>query len=275
NAWFIDAVLKGTKLYPGEGELIVNNYPPLSFYITAAAAKLTGDAIGAGRILSLFSAFGVSAAAGFCIRALGGSRAAAAFGGFWLLATLSHFFPRYVGVNDPSLPALALMVLGFGLFLSRLRAGRAVEPAIALMILAGFVKHNEPVFPLTALIWLAMLDKKAAFRAAAFAAVLCTAGLALCAAVYGEDFITQMLMPREVTLKHMLSTVNKLQWIAPALLLWGLWAWPNRKAPEAKFTALLVSLALVSGVIQAAGAGVATNAYLEAVAAAAVAAALA
>jgi hypothetical protein len=275
NAWFIDAVLNGTPLYPGPSELIVNNYPPLSFYITALAAKLTGDTIIAGRILSLLSAFAISAAVGLCIRALGGSRAAAAFGGFWLLATLSHFFTRYVGVNDPSLLALALMVFAFALFLSRLRSGRAVEPAIALMVFAGFIKHNMPVFPLAALIWLALLDKKAALRAAAFAAALCAAGLLLCVAIYGRDFIAQMLMPREITLKHMLSTVNKLQWIAPALLFWGLWAWPNRKIPEARFTALLLSLALASGLFQAAGAGVVYNAYFEAVVASAIAAALA
>jgi hypothetical protein len=275
NAWFIDAVSKGAPLYPDPGELIVNNYPPLSFYITALVSKLTGDTIIAGRILSLLSAFAVSAAAGLCIRTLGGSRAAAAFGGFWLLATLSHFFTRYVGVNDPSLLALALMVFAFALFIGRLRAGRAVEPAIALMVLAGFIKHNMPVFPLAALIWLAILDKKAALRAAAFAAGLCAAGLLLCLAVYGGDFIAQMLMPREITLKHMLSTVNKLQWIAPALLFWGVWAWPNRKSPEAKFTTLLIGLALASGLFQAAGAGVVYNAYFEAVVASAIAIALA
>jgi hypothetical protein len=275
NAWFIDAVLKGTPLYPGPGELIVNNYPPLSFYITALAAKLTGDTIIAGRLLALLSVFAVSAAAGLCIRALGGSRAAAAFGGLWLLATLSHFFTRYVGVNDPSLPALALMVFAFALFLSRLRAGRAVEPAIALMVLAGFVKHNMPVFPLAALIWLTLLDKKAALRAALFAAGLCAAGLLLCTAAYGGDFITQMLMPREITLKHMLSTVNKLQWVAPALLFWGFWAWPNRNTPEARLTALFLGLALLSGLFQASGAGVVYNSYFEAVVATAIAAALA
>jgi hypothetical protein len=193
----------------------------------------------------------------------------------WLLATLSHFFTRYVGVNDPSLLALALMVFAFALFLSRLRAGRAVEPAIALMVLAGFTKHNMPVLPLAALIWLAMLDKKAALRAAAFAAGLCATGLLLCAAVYGGDFIAQMLMPREIALKHMLSTMNKLQWIVPALFFWALWAWPNRKAPEARFTALLLGLALLSGLFQAAGAGVVYNAYFEAVLASAIAAALA
>src|SRR5262249_38406250 len=92
NAWFIAALLHGTPLYPPRGELLVINYPPLSFYITAAVARLTGDTIIAGRILALLSAFAVSGAAGLCIRSLGGSRAAAAFGGLWLLAMLSHFF---------------------------------------------------------------------------------------------------------------------------------------------------------------------------------------
>jgi hypothetical protein len=73
----------------------------------------------------------------------------------------------------------------------------------------------------------------------------------------------------------MLSTVNKLQWIAPALLFWGLWAWPNRYTSEAIFTALLLGLALASGLFQAAGAGVVYNAYFEAVVASAIAVALA
>ncbi len=275
NAWFTDAVLTGTPLYPGRGELIVNNYPPLSFYITALAAKLTGDTILAGRLLSLLATFGVCAAAGFCVRALGGSRAAAAFGGLWLLATLSHFFTRYVGVNDPSLLALAIMLSGFAWFLSRLRAGRDVSPALLIMILAGFTKHNMPVFPAAAMIWLAITARSTAVRALFISAGACAAGLALCVAAYGPDFIAQMAMPREISFKHMLSTVNKLQWIAPALLVWGLWAWPNRAAPEARLTALLVSLGLASGLFQAAGAGVVYNAYFEAAAASAIAVALA
>ncbi|MGO9982876.1 MAG: glycosyltransferase family 39 protein [Rhodomicrobium sp.] len=275
NAWFIDAVLNGTALYPSRDELIVNNYPPLSFYFVALVSKLTGDTIFAGRLISLVSTLVVSFGAGYCIRALGGSRGAAAFGGFWLLATLSHFFTRHVGVNDPSMLALALMVLALALFLDRVRASRAVEPAIALMVLAGFTKHNLPAFPLAALIWLAMNDKRAALRAAAFGASLCAAGLLLCTTAFGPQFAEQMLMPRVISVGHMLSTVNKLQWIAPALMFWGLWAWANRKAPAAQFTALLLGLSLTSGLFQAAGAGVIYNAYFEVVVASAIAAAIA
>ncbi|MGO9173280.1 MAG: hypothetical protein ACLP7P_15140 [Rhodomicrobium sp.] len=275
NAWFTDRILNGGSPYPSADELIVNNYPPLSFYLTALAAKLTGDTILAGRLIALASTGLVAIAAGLCIRALGGSRAAAAFGGFWLLATLSRFFTLYAGVNDPTMLALALMGLGLAYFLQRLRTGRAVEPAIALMVLAGFVKHTMPDYPLAALIWLAASNKRAALRAAAFGAGLAAAGLALCALAFGPDFATQMLMPRVMSFKHIFFALNRLQWIAPALLFWGLWAWPNRKVPAVRFTALLLGLSLASGLFQATGAGVTYNAYFGVVFASAIAVALA
>ncbi|MGO9461551.1 MAG: hypothetical protein ACLPWS_20350 [Rhodomicrobium sp.] len=262
HGWYIDSVLKGQPLYPGPHEMRVNNYPPLSFYLTAAVAKLTGDAILAGRLLSLASLFVLSAAAGISVRALGGSRAAAAFGAVWLFATLAQFFQNYVAVNDPSLLAVALAGLGLAYFLHCLRARRAVEPAIALMVIAGFFKHNFPGIPLAALIWLALIDKRAALRAALFGAALTFGGLLLCAAAFGPDFATQMLMPREMTFRHVLMAVNRLQWIAPAVAAWALWAWRNRTQPAAQFTALLIGITLVNGLGIAAGAGVTYNAYL-------------
>lgn len=276
NAWFTDRLLAGGSPYPSADELVVNNYPPLSFLLTALLAKLTGDTILAGRLIALVSTGLAPLAAGLCVRALGGSRAVAAFGGFWLLATLSRFFTLYAGVNDPSLLALALMGLGLAYFLHRVRAGRAVEPAVALMVVAGFAKHTMPDYPLAAFLWLAMSGgRRAALRAAVFGAILCAAGLALCAIVFGPDFATQMLMPRVMTLKHILFALNRLQWIAPALLFWGFWAWPNRNEPIARFTALLIGLSLASGLFQAAGAGVTYNAYFGAVFASAIAVALA
>ena len=262
HGWYIDAVMQGLPLYPGPEEMHVNNYPPLSFYLTAAVARLTGDAILAGRLLSLASLFVITAAAGIAVRALGGSRAAAAFGAFWLFATLIQFFQYYVGVNDPSLLAVALMGLGLASFLRRLQAGRAVEPAIALMVIAGFFKHNFPSIPVVALIWLALMDKKAALRATAFGAFLCIIGLSLCAVAFGPNFLNEMTMPREMTFKNILMAANRLQWIAPAVAAWGLWAWPNRRQPAAQFTALLIGMTLFNGLYTAAGAGVTFNAYL-------------
>ena len=275
HAWYIDAVTQGLPLYPGPDEMRVNNYPPLSFILTSAVARLTGDAILAGRLLSLASLFVIMAAAGMAVRALGGSRTAAAFGAFWLFATLTQFFQYYVGVNDPSLLAIALMGLGLAYFLRCLQKGRAVEPAIALMVIAGFFKHNFPGIPVVALIWLAFIHKKAALRATIFGALLCVIGVSLCVAAFGTNFLNEMLMPREVTVGHILSAVNRLQWIAPAVAVWALWAWPNRRQPAAQFTALLIAMTLLNGLYTAAGAGVTYNAYLAVTFASAIAVGLA
>jgi len=272
NAWFVDAALNGRPLYPSSGELIVNNYPPLSFYMTALVAKLIGDTIIAGRLLSIFALLAVAAATGSCIRDLGGSRRAAAFGALWLLATMSHAFTHYIGMNDPSLLGFAIMCLGLALFLHRLKAGRAIEPAIAIMVLAGFVKHTLFALPLAALIWLGLSNRPAAVRAAGFGGALCTAGLLCCTATFGPNFATQMLMPREISFEHALANINKLQWIAPALLCWLFWACSKRMA---QFTALLLGLTLFSGLVLTGGAGVVHNAYFEAFFASAAAVALA
>jgi hypothetical protein len=56
NAYFQDAAAIGENIYPPAGNLLVNNYPPLSFY----AIGLLGKAIGAdnlfvGRAVSLIA----------------------------------------------------------------------------------------------------------------------------------------------------------------------------------------------------------------------------
>src|ERR1700712_1766711 len=50
NAYLAHAAMTGAPLYP-QG-LMVNNYPPLSFYVVGALGSLTGDPIMAGRLLS-------------------------------------------------------------------------------------------------------------------------------------------------------------------------------------------------------------------------------
>jgi hypothetical protein len=275
NAWFVDAILHGAPLYPAREEFIVNNYPPLSFYAVALLSKLTGDVVYAGRLISLISTAAISVSIALCIRALGGSRPVALFGALWFLATIAHFFTRYVGVNDPNLLALAVMGLALALFLTRLSKEKSVAPAIALMVLAGFIKHNLIAIPLAALIWLSLKDRGEGLRATLLGIALAALGLLICASFYGPNFLQQMLMPRQISIAHMLSIVGKLQWFAPALLFWGLWAWPNRNSPEARFSALLIGVSLASDLLQAAGAGVSINAHFEILFATGIAVALA
>jgi len=58
NAYLAHAAVTGAPLYP-QG-LMVNNYPPLSFYIVGALGTITGDPIVAGRLVSLISFFALT-----------------------------------------------------------------------------------------------------------------------------------------------------------------------------------------------------------------------
>jgi hypothetical protein len=275
NAWYADAALRGGRLYPDQGELIVNNYPPLSFYLIGLVSLFTSNAIYAGRLVSILSLGVIACSIGVCVRQLGGSRTAAVFGAVFFLATMARFFTRYVAINDPNMLALAAMGWALAFFLARLSAGKSVEPAVACLVLAGFLKHSLIAIPFTALIWLAFTQPRRGLRASLFAAGLVGLGLAICLAVYGTGFFVQLLMPRVLSIGYALRVANKIQWVAPALLLWAIWAWPNRHTAPARFSALLIAISYAACTIQTAGDGVVRNAFFELVFASGVAAGLA
>ena len=60
NAYHAAAAMSGTPLYPGPRSFMIDNYPPLSFYLVGALGRLFGDNIFAGRIIALLSFFFVS-----------------------------------------------------------------------------------------------------------------------------------------------------------------------------------------------------------------------
>lgn len=64
----------GGSLYPPVDAATFINYPPLSFYLTAAIAGLTGDDIVAGRILALAALAITTLNVGLAARRLGAAR---------------------------------------------------------------------------------------------------------------------------------------------------------------------------------------------------------
>ena len=264
NAYHADSAMRGVAgLYPPSDGLVANNYPPLSFYITGWLGRVFGDALYVGRALSLLATLALGVAAAMVVRRFGGTRAAALIGGFWFVATMARFFEFYVGMNEPQLLAQAIMAAALVWFLKRHADGRAVEPAVLLMVLAGFVKHNIVVVPLVALAWLALDNWRLGLRAAIVGAIAAAAGLALCMWLYAPYFVADMLMPRTYHLERALSTFGRLQFILPAMVLWGAWAYVERRSRSARFSALLIGVALVICVVQKAGAGVDENAQFE------------
>ena len=263
NAYHADSAMRGSGLYPPPDGLVANNYPPLSYYLIGWLARLFGDPLYVGRALSLLATLGLGGAAAAVVGQFGGSRAACLIAGFWFVATLARFFEFYVSMNEPQLLGLAVMSAGLAWFLKRHIEGRAVEPAVLVMVLAGFIKHNFITLPLVALIWLALDNWRLALRAALVGGAAAALGLAICAFLFAPYFIPDMLMPRTYHLARALSTLGRLQFILPAMVLWAIWAWHERRSGPARFTALMIGIALPLCLIQKSGAGVDENAQFE------------
>ena len=263
NAYHADAVTAGQTLYPAPNSMVTNNYPPLSFYLIGAVASVGFDALYVGRMLSILATLAIAAAIMALVRQLGASRSAAGLAGLWFLATTARFFADYVGMNDPNLPALAIMAWALVWLMRRLSGGRAVEPAILLMAVAGFYKHNVVAIPLTAFAWLRFVDRRKASRAIVVGVGTVLLGLGICELIWGSAFFAQLLTPRVYNLEHVWGGFGRLQWIAPALLIFAIWVPHDWQHAASRFAALFVIIAFVLQCVQKLGDGVADNAQFE------------
>jgi len=270
NAYHADAAVGGGPLYPSPGGLIVNNYPPLSFYALGGLGKVFGDPLYVGRVLSLVSTVGLGSLIARIVLQLGGGGAGAAIGGLWFVATMARSYNRYVGMNDPQLAAQLIMAAALSWFLAREKTGKAAEPPILLMVLAGFWKHNIVAIPATAIVWLWMRRGWRAWRPTAVGVTAAIAGLAICIAVFGDVFAANLLTPRSWRLTRAISGIGRTQWIIPALAIWALWAWSERKTIGARFTALHIGIAFAAFLAQWTGEDVLDNAQFDLVIATAI-----
>jgi hypothetical protein len=270
NAYHADAAMGAGPLYPPTDTLIVNNYPPLSFYVVGALAQVFGDALYVGRVLSLLAVAGIGALIAVVIRQLGGGSAGAAVGALWFVAVMARSFTRFVGMNDPQLVGHVLMMGALVWFLVREARGRSATPPLLAMAAAGFYKHNIAAVPLTALAWLAIKDWRRAVAPAAIGAAAAALGLAICVFLYGDVFLANLLTPRPYRLMRAINGLGRLQWILPALVLWGIWVAAEPVSRAARFTAMLVAVAFVAFVGQWSGEAILDNAQFDLVIATAI-----
>jgi hypothetical protein len=263
NAYHADAAMGRGVLYPDPAGLVANNYPPLSYFLIGALSLTGLDAVYVGRIISLLATATLAVTAAMCVLRLGGGRLAAALGGLWFLGTMVRHADWYVGMNDPHLLALAIMGLALLWFLRR-GADGAPEPIVLTMVAAGFVKHTLIAMPAAVLLQWARHNRRLALRGLLAGIGASAVGLALCTAIFGLDFFSQMfLSPRDVSLDRALKSLERIGGIVPALIVWGAWAWHDRNREAARLTAILVGCAFANYVVQKAGYNVDVNAQFE------------
>ncbi len=147
--------------------------------------------------------------------------------------------------------------MGAGLvyFLSLRERDQSPVPALFLMVVAGFWKHNNIAIPLAAVAWLFIERNRFALRATLVSAEACVVGLAACVVIYGPNFLPNLLATRAYGVGNMLGNIGHLQWSALALLIWASWATSDR-SPAARFTALHIGFGLFACILQWFGHGV-------------------
>jgi hypothetical protein len=275
NAYHADTALRAAmQLYPPQDTLIVNNYPPLSFFLVGYLQPLFGDALYVGRVLSVLATLGVGVLIVRIVMQLGGSLTAGTIAGLWYIATMVRSFHHYVGADEPQIVALFIMLAALSWFLARDNAGKGLEAPILLMVVAGFYKHNILAVPATVFLWLLLRNGwrnwPRFWRPLVVGGGAAVIGLAICVAVWGQPFIANIFTPRPQNFMRAINGLGRLQFILPAMVLWAIYVWSDRASRVARFTTIYIAIALVLYLIQWSGEAILDSAQFDLVIATAV-----
>jgi len=252
NAAHALSLMSGRALYPPPHSLMVNNYPPLSFYLVASLSRLAGDAVIGGRILALLSFLGGCAGIALVLRQMAYGTGARLIAVLFFAATLL-IASDYVGMDDPQLLGHAVQLAALLLLL------RGKTLAAALIFAASlFFKHNLLALPLAAAAWLFGRDRHQAWRFLICGFAATGLGLILFRLLYGENLLTLLASPRLLSWNNAWLGMTHLWWAAlPLFVLVAL------RSPWKVFCLTYAGLALLFGLIFSAGDGVDTNAFFD------------
>ena len=271
NAYHADAAMGAAPLYPPTDTLIINNYPPLSFYVVGALAQVFGDALYVGRALSLVSAVALAALIATVIRAAR-RRARRRRGRRAVVRRRDGARVQPLRRHERSAARRPCADDGrAGVVPGREARGKSAVPPILAMAAAGFYKHN---------IVGGAGDRRCCGSPCRIGGAPCcrpSSGPAprrwaslICIAAYGDVFLANLLTPRPFGVMRAINGLGRLQWILPALVLWGIWIAAEPKPRAARFTMLFVAVAFAAYLVQWAGEAILDNAQFDLVIATAV-----
>ena len=261
NAYHALAATAGATLYPQPPDLMANNYPPLSFYLVGALARLTGDAIVAGRLVSLAAFIATTVGLMALLRQLGADVLASLLSGLVFAATLL-IASNYVAMDDPQLLGHALQIQALLLLL---RPRPATLAAALLMVTGLFIKHNLVAMPLAACIWLWDREPREAVRFTLMGLGAGLIGLTGFQIVTGVNLLHEIFSPRLFALANFESVgLHFLSWAALPILatIWLALRFPHDR--WVRFAVLYAGIAIVMGGAFSAGDGVDANIFFDA-----------
>jgi hypothetical protein len=276
NAFFAEIAMRGGELYPGpSGSPILNNYPPLSFYIVGAVGRLIGDNIFAGRAVSLASILIVAGNVSLWLRASGSTKRVAWVGAGVLAAFAVTYGRSYAGMNDPQWLAHALMTTGLVVIWRGNASTRAILLGSVLMLAGGWTKHLLISMPIATTWWLVRRSKSAAVTWIGGSALLLAATGMLVWWLYGAAFFQNLVFAREYSWHEAIKDSGAaVKCFGPIVVLSLLLLRHARRSERSEFAAVyLIATALVAATASG-GVGVDINKYFDFMIAASMCAAL-
>jgi len=253
NAAHALAALAGHRLYPPPQALMINNYPPLSFYLVGAIAGRGGDAILAGRTMSLVAFLLTCAGIAACLNVMKCHPRNIALGTSFFAAVLL-IDSDYVGMYDPQLLGHAVQLAALLMLLRQRQLLAALLFAASL-----FIKHNLLALPLASTLWLVIQDRRAGLQFLLWELAFTLAGLVVFQLVFGASLLAQLASPRLFSPVNLSVAITNLWW-APLPLAAMAGLWPDRSS---LFCTLYTGAAAILGLIFAAGDGVDINAFFD------------
>lgn len=200
NAFWASAAWSGANLYPPVGDLKLDNYPPIWFYLTGAIGHLVGDNIRAGRAIAAAALLLNGAVICLIVREIAGTHRAWWLAGAAFIAIFGLFYQDYAAANDPQLLASLLMMIAIWLVIRTTGETPllAFLPSVVLvMIVAGLIKHNIVAAPLSIALFFLLSRRPRALIG--FVGLSMVAVAIACAALYltyGNSFFASLLLPR-------------------------------------------------------------------------------
>ena len=265
NAYHAAQAAAGQNPYPPPSGLFYDNYPPLGFYIVGLLSTLTGDALVAGRAVSLLAFLTIGLGVAAAARLMGCERREAAFAAL-LFSTILLFDYTYVGMNDPQLLGQAIQIGGLVLVLRERRTDASMLLAALLFVAGFFTKHSLVIQPLAAGVWLLVYDRRNGIRLAAFGLLLLLFGMIGFRFAFGTSLWSQLDSARVWLLQYSLHAMGARSQagLVPLAASLALLRWFRRDTHVVLCVAYLAA-SLVCAAYFLGGAGVGSKALYDAV----------
>ena len=264
NAYLAQRALSGAGLYPENGSLIFDNYPPLSFYLVGALGHLFHDNVFAGRIVSWLSLGWIVYNIGSIILNQRVEAKFAVYGALVFILLITANGSQFIGVDDPQLLGHAFQTYGLSVLLREKPQAldRNIVFAVLLMLAGALVKHNLIAMPLAVTMGLLLRNQRgfAVWLSAALVASAIVTTLFFYA--YGVTIFNDIFLhPRVVSLERTYSVVLK-KWIAPLapfVVFAAAALVPLRKTLSGLVLGIYLFVSLITALIFGAGEGTWVN----------------